>query len=397
VSVLIFDDDPTCAELISQVLREQGIETEKFFDGGQALELIRRRKPEAVVLDIMMPGMDGLSICRAIKSDPATAGIRVVIASGKGFSADQEQAKKCGADAFIPKPFRIGAIKEFFAVQSVGSGGGGAVPDARPPVMSVEVWGCRGPGSPHLPTACVSIDLGGRRVFLDAGSGLPSALMNPRPGPKDGWLLLSKLREDHVSGLGALAKLGPEWTLRVVGPSDTEVALGDALRTAFGAEKPQAKIQPYASGETRFQLWPDVSASTLLTRHPGATVAYRIEHQGRSVVYCPDNELESSEGIQTDFSEKFARFIRGADLLIHDARYADGDYVAAAGQGHGCPAMILEIAGREGVRRLVLYHMDARYSDADLARSLAAARSRIKGEFGSLAIDLAASGQVLRV
>ena len=107
MDALVFDDDPLAAELMASVVREQGLSVEKFHTGAEAVQTIMSLMPKLVVLDIMMPGMDGLTICATLKADRRTAGIRVLVVSGKPFKEDQDDARQCGADAFLNKPYDL--------------------------------------------------------------------------------------------------------------------------------------------------------------------------------------------------------------------------------------------------------------------------------------------------
>ena len=72
--VLIFDDDPSVGDLMSELLRGRGLTVSHFLSGAGVVQLVQENKPKLVILDIMMPGMDGLTACRTLKSNPATRG-----------------------------------------------------------------------------------------------------------------------------------------------------------------------------------------------------------------------------------------------------------------------------------------------------------------------------------
>ncbi len=97
MDVMIFDDDPYAAELIATIVGDEERNVEKHLDKIDALEKIRRGRPRLVVADIMMPGMDGISLCRAVRSDPALTSVQVVICSAKQFDEDRQNAQAAGA------------------------------------------------------------------------------------------------------------------------------------------------------------------------------------------------------------------------------------------------------------------------------------------------------------
>jgi CheY-like chemotaxis protein/ribonuclease BN (tRNA processing enzyme) len=422
MDVMIFDDDPYAAELIATIAEDEGLSVEKHLDGIDALEKVRCGRPRLVVTDIMMPGTDGISLCRAVRSDPALASIQVVICSGKQFEEDRQRALASGAAAYFTKPLDLAKLREAMArlaprsniaVPGVGAPGGGLAPAFR-----AKVWGCRSAG-PGAASFCVCVEFGSRLVILDAGTGLAGATSGPPPDEPQVWLLLSRHHSDHMAGFPALAPwLQQGCVLRVAGPGDmTEVGF-IFVRCLPGTSAAQAQFYQLCEGP--FQLWPDVTLTALLANHPGATMAFRLDHRGRSLVYCPGNELEDPDDVQTDFNEKLARFARGADVLLHDARYSDEDFVqrptleradpalpgdlagAAAPdqpgrrfQGHSCPSLAADLALKAGVRRLVLFQLDESYGTAEVERIVRSCRNRLKESRSTLQLDVAEAGQVL--
>jgi PleD family two-component response regulator len=105
--VLVADDDPQNLELIAEVCRSEGFEVEGVGSGDRALDAARRRTFDLLLLDAAMPGMDGLEVCRQLKSDPETAAIPVMIVTASLEDAIRDRATELGAAAFITKPFRI--------------------------------------------------------------------------------------------------------------------------------------------------------------------------------------------------------------------------------------------------------------------------------------------------
>ena len=102
--LLIVDDDAGLRALFRTTFEVVDVEVEEAANGIDALASIRRGRPDAVVLDVRMPGMDGLELCRRIKADPALAGVSVVLLSGSGEEG-YAGAQEVGADAFMLKPF----------------------------------------------------------------------------------------------------------------------------------------------------------------------------------------------------------------------------------------------------------------------------------------------------
>jgi len=104
--ILIADDEPNIRSLVSSMLGKDYVVLEAS-DGEEALNIARRQKPDLVLMDIMMPKVDGYSTCSIIKTDQATKGIPVVMLTAIGYELNKELAKKIGADGYITKPFSL--------------------------------------------------------------------------------------------------------------------------------------------------------------------------------------------------------------------------------------------------------------------------------------------------
>jgi PAS domain S-box-containing protein len=111
--ILMVDDNLPLLELYSQILRETGHEVLEASNGRQALEMIRERRPDLVVLDVVLPDISGMEVCRRVKRDPALRDIFVVLISGQAISAEQTvDGLATGADEYLSKPV---APSEFLA------------------------------------------------------------------------------------------------------------------------------------------------------------------------------------------------------------------------------------------------------------------------------------------
>jgi twitching motility two-component system response regulator PilH len=104
-TVLVVEDQRSQREMIAALLRNNGLNVSLASDGVEALEQIQGNCPDLVVLDIVMPRMNGYEVCRRLKNDPKTKNVPVVICSGKGEEFDRYWGMRNGADAYISKPF----------------------------------------------------------------------------------------------------------------------------------------------------------------------------------------------------------------------------------------------------------------------------------------------------
>ncbi|HET9233349.1 MAG TPA: response regulator [Candidatus Eisenbacteria bacterium] len=103
--VLVCDDEPYIVESVSYVVRKAGYEVVVAEDGLEALNAVKREKPDLVFLDIMMPKISGYEVCRQLKEDPATKSAYVVMLTARGQEEDERRALEMGADEFMTKPF----------------------------------------------------------------------------------------------------------------------------------------------------------------------------------------------------------------------------------------------------------------------------------------------------
>jgi CheY-like chemotaxis protein len=103
--ILIVEDDPKSLTLTRDLLKISGYTTIEATDGKQGVELAKSAKPDLILMDIMMPKMDGYTACKAIKADEATRKIPVVMLTAVGYELNKKLASQLGADGYVTKPF----------------------------------------------------------------------------------------------------------------------------------------------------------------------------------------------------------------------------------------------------------------------------------------------------
>jgi len=102
---LVVEDDPDIVELIDHYLRPEGFEVEGLGDGRQALERLRGGGFDVVILDLQLPGLDGLSVCAELRRDKRTRALPVIMLTARGDEADRVVGLEVGADDYVVKPF----------------------------------------------------------------------------------------------------------------------------------------------------------------------------------------------------------------------------------------------------------------------------------------------------
>ncbi len=332
--VLIFDDDPSVGDLLGELLRTRGATVAHFLSGAGVVELTRENKPKLVVLDIMMPGMDGLSALRNLKADPSTKGVKVAILTAKNYVEDEKTALKHGADLFLHKPFDpadfAGTIGKLLGLPAKVD----LPPEpARPPVV-VSIM----PGSVVAQTA-------GLLLVFDAGQGLRAHLEKREPPKVPAWLMLSRYAPEAVSEASAVSRLlAAGVRVNVAGPDDGESSLQQVAAPMCANAPDGTRATPllYPQREGEFAPAPGVRVVTRLTQHAGTCLAYRVEIEGRRIVFCPAHEVrpDLKEAARHEYG-KFRELFKRADLLVHGA---SGDW-----------RPVVELAKESGVARLVRF------------------------------------------
>lgn len=103
--ILIVEDDPDISDLLVHYLKREGFTTRTVVTGTAALEAARLAQPDVMVLDLMLPELDGLQVCRAMRGDPKTAAVPIIMLTARAAEADRVAGLELGADDYVTKPF----------------------------------------------------------------------------------------------------------------------------------------------------------------------------------------------------------------------------------------------------------------------------------------------------
>lgn len=110
--ILIVEDEESLLKLESILISSRGYDVTGVMDGKAALIEVKRKKPDLVLLDVMLPELDGFEVCRRIKEDSETSDIPVIILTAKKTAQDHLRGQQCGCDAYITKPFKSSRVLE---------------------------------------------------------------------------------------------------------------------------------------------------------------------------------------------------------------------------------------------------------------------------------------------
>lgn len=119
--VLIVDDNPTNLKLVAYLVRANGYAVDTAGDAGAAQAAIAAHKPDLILMDLQLPGMDGLELTRRLKSDPATSDIKIVAVTAYAMKGDEDKAFAAGCDDYVTKPIDTRALPATIA-KHVGGG-----------------------------------------------------------------------------------------------------------------------------------------------------------------------------------------------------------------------------------------------------------------------------------
>lgn len=407
--ILIGEDLRVIALKMSQALERAGYEVEIAGDGDACVRLAVETTPDLVVLDIMMPKRHGIDVLKALRADPRTSAIGVMVCSAKDFKPDRDEANRLGVIEFLIKPLAPAALVEkvdsFFGRRRV-AGSTAAAPAASTEgevyraSLDVQrthfaIWGARG-STPTVGgrfqrhggnTSCMSVTLGDEVFVFDAGSGIRDLGTELMVGNVHKiHLFITHTHWDHIQGFPYFApNFAPQFDITVYGAK----GFGKDLESIFRGELDQDYFPVQMDdlkSNLQFRYLPegpiDIGNARItweFMQHPGATVGYKIEVPKFKLVWVPDNEfikgylgaptLGRKHSIVAPY-EKMITFLSGADLAIHEAQYLSEEYKDKVGWGHSAVSNACLLMKLAGVPRWVVTHHDPMHDDAFLEAKL---------------------------
>jgi CheY-like chemotaxis protein len=118
--VLIVDDNPTNLKLVAYLVRANGYDVDTAGDAEAALAAIAANRPDVILMDLQLPGIDGLELTRRLKADPATKDISIIAVTAYAMKGDEEKALEAGCDDYVTKPIDTRALPELIARRAKG-------------------------------------------------------------------------------------------------------------------------------------------------------------------------------------------------------------------------------------------------------------------------------------
>ena len=214
--ILVTEDNSSIRRILCHILQQAGYETLEAEDGEQALDLIERDRPDLVVLDVIMPGMDGFEACQHIKSNPKLKDLPVVMCTSMGRKDDVLRALGAGADDYIVKPFNRTFILNRIKRAMSATDGRMLPEDGKPERRSLQrvnvtgsvTWTTRGPSGAYMMFKNQILNISSRGVGVTFDGGQETAAPAPRPNDRV-ELIVELTREETMEADGRIVHVTP--------------------------------------------------------------------------------------------------------------------------------------------------------------------------------------------
>ncbi len=409
-TILVIDDDEICRQPVCVWLTREGWNVLEASDGDIGLSLAIQHRPDVILCDLLMPGVNGYQVCRAVRDQLELRHTRIIVVTGRDYAADRKSAEEAGADDYLVKPLAfdnlakaLGRIAPSITTEPrIGSGVAGPMIPTEGTL--IKFWGVRGsipaPGPATVEfggnTSCVEVRTGGRLIIFDAGSGIRplglSLLKESKGAPMEIVLLLTHTHWDHIQGFPFFVPAyDARNRLHILGYEGAKAGLANTLAGQMESpyfpvalDEMPGNIEIEELKSMHFNIGP-LKVEACFTNHPGVCVAYKLYTDDGTVVYMPDNETKkggvsaTSGVLEPDPSEAaIAQFIRGVDVVIMDSQYTAAEYQTHINWGHGCVDEVVRLAASSNVKHLYLFHHDPAHDDDCISRMLDHALDLVK-------------------
>jgi phosphoribosyl 1,2-cyclic phosphodiesterase/ActR/RegA family two-component response regulator len=402
----VVDDDPDVVDFVRSLLEADGHAVSGTISSVSALSDIVEQKPDCVLIDLMMPGTDGLELCKQLSERKELQNTKLVIISAKPYEADRARAYEFGAGGYITKPLNAESfLKKLYRILD--------------DKMELTFWGVRGtlpmPGESSLKyggnTSCFSIEFSKGQFFIfDAGTGIKALsdhLTAERRHRLEAKVFISHPHWDHINALPFFTPLYiPGNEFEILGASHGNISMRQMISAQMDGIYFPIRLKQFGARvyfrdleEEDFSMGDGITIKTKLLNHPGKCLGYRVEYKGRSICYVTDNELDlvDSEFYNPFYVKNLTKFIHGADILITDTTYTDEEYKTKIGWGHSCVSRVVDLAHTAEVKQLLLFHHDPDQTDVDIDRKYEAAVALLKERNSATECLAPTEGQIFKI
>ncbi|MBF0629168.1 MAG: response regulator [Magnetococcales bacterium] len=406
LTFFMVDDDPFSIRLHTGLLEGAGHTVLSTTESTQALERLLAQPVDCALLDIMMPGLDGMALLQKLRSEPRLRDLKVVIISGKQFEYDRERAYAFGVDGYLVKPVDPATFVN--QLQAI-------IHDP----IELRYWGVRGtlpvsgPKVLHYGgnTSCVTLEFPrGELLIFDAGSGikrLSDHLLAQKRSRMEAKIYISHPHWDHINALPFFRPLYQQGNdFEICGASHGDIDMRELIVAQMDGVYFPTKISQFAARvyfrnlrEESFPVTDRITMHTMLLNHPGNCLGYRVEYRGRAICYITDNEIYPKESSyhNAHYIGKLAEFVHGADVLIIDATYTDKEYPGRIHWGHSAITPVVELAHQARIKALHLFHHDPDQNDEAIAAKERSAMALLHALNPDILCLAPAEGQIFQV
>lgn len=420
--ILLAEDVNVIAMSMARALELAGYDVQIARDGEECLQMALDAPPDLLLLDIMMPKLDGIEVLKRLRTDVRTSELVVVVCSAKDFKTERDVAAKLGAtDYFIKSSDPAALVAKVAAI--LGLQPPAAVmeqpreeawtPTLKPGRAHFKIWGTRG-STPTLGglfhrhggnTSCMSFRIGEELIIFDAGSGIRDLGLEVMSGKiRKMHLFITHTHWDHIQGFPFFTPAYvPGFEVVIYGSKGFGKDLESIFRGQLDRDYFPVQMEDMRSN-LQFRLLSDTpveiggaKVTWEFSHHPLPTVGYKIEAAGRTLVWMPDDEfLQGHTGPPHDLTrdhglvrpfDKVIEFLTGADVVIHEAQYTAEEYPQKLGWGHCSVPNACVLMKLAGIRRWIVTHHDPLHDDAFLETKLNLTR-QILDEIGHQGIEV---------
>jgi phosphoribosyl 1,2-cyclic phosphodiesterase/ActR/RegA family two-component response regulator len=404
-NIYLVDEDPLALKAMTSILEKSGNKVSSSTNSKDVMDSILMLKPDCVICDIIMPGIDGFQLCKLVTENPELINTRFIMVSAKVYEFDQKRSFSFGAHGYIRKPIDAKTFSE-------------QVSRILDDHVEIRFWGVRGtlPASGEHTlkyggnTSCISLEFPRQQLFVfDGGSGIKALgdwLISQKRQNIHAKILISHPHWDHINAIPFFAPLyrqGNEFEILGSNQGDSTMrelisAQMDGVYFPITLAAFAARVYFHDLDEENIIL-NDIEVKTMLLSHPGKCLGYRVNYNGRSLCYITDNEmfLEDSEFYSPHYEKKLQDFCRNADALITDSTYSDFEYESKVGWGHSCISKVVNLAHNANVKSLYLFHHDPDQTDSDIDAKLEYATSLLSSFNSKTAVIAPCEGQCISI
>lgn len=398
--VLIVDDDANHAKFVRILLERAGHNVEIRNSPRVALSDAAGLAPDCMLLDLLMPEMDGMELCSRLRKIPSLREAKIIIVSSKAYDSDRQRSIELGADGYITKPIDpqlfVAEIERLVSNRLI-----------------VNFWGVRGTLPVTGPrslryggnTPCITMEAPEQPLLIfDAGTGIKALsdhLVSAGSGRLTAKLIFSHPHWDHINTLPFFAPLYQQGNeVEIMGPRQADLTVRQLISMQMDRIFFPITIREFAARVDFRDLREEeitVGKFTIATKmlsHPGNCLGYRVTYQGRSVCYVTDNEMypRDTPYYNPQYLEKLSEFVAAADILITDCTYLDENYPEHVGWGHSCAREVASLAARGKVKRLLLFHHDPNQGDDQIDAKLEQVQKHLAGLNSATVCECPAEG-----